>query len=46
MFIMIYTVFLQMSIWRMWQASVTFHSHVHVFVFILVAFCDDFFYYI
>ena len=40
-------IFLQMSIWRLWQASVTFYSHVHEFMFILVAFCDEiFFYYI
>ena len=41
MFIIINTAFfLQMSIWRLWQASVPFYSHVHVFLFILVAFCD------
>ena len=43
MFIIINTVFflfifLQMSIWRLWQASVPFYSHVHVFLFVLVAF--------
>ena len=32
--------FLQMSTWRLWQASVPFYSHVQVFLFILVAFCD------
>ena len=31
-------VFLQMSIGRLWQASITFDSRVHVFSFILVAF--------
>ena len=33
-------IFLQMSIWRLWQASVPFYSHVQVFLFILGAFCD------
>ena len=43
MFIIINTVcfVLQMSFWRLWQASVPFYSHVHVFLFILVAFCDE-----
>ena len=35
-----YGIILQMSIWRRWQASAPFYSHVQVFLFILVAFCD------
>ena len=42
MFIIINTVFflLLMSFRRLWQASVPLYSHVQVFLFILVAFCD------
>ena len=32
--------FLQMTIWRLWQASVPFYSYVQVLLFIFVAFCD------
>ena len=35
-----YGIILQMSIWRLWQASVLFYSQVLVFLFIFVAFCD------
>ena len=42
MFIIINRVFLLlMSIWRLLQASVPFFSHVYLFLFILVPFCDE-----